>query len=166
MANILHNRRQLLKGAGVLGGLAALLSPATALFAQPNTNTPTIGGSWQVHVTPQGSGTPSPFQALHTFTGDGALTTSEQRDQVAPRLKSSGHGSWVKVPSTEDDFVYSYKKLVVDTQGNLLGTQNIKIKIELAKDGQSFTGTGTSVFQPAQQPPDPDYVFRLTGSRL
>lgn len=162
-----QNRRQLLKRAGVFGVLAALLSPSSA-FAQSNANTPDIGGSWRVTVTPQGEGTPPPFQALHTFSGDGTTTTAEQRDMVPPTLSSPGHGSWVKLLSKDgpDDFAYNYQKLVVDTQGNLLGTITVHLKIELINGGQAFKGSGTSVFQPTEQAPAPDYVFMAAGSRI
>ncbi len=150
MTNVRQNRRQLLKRAGVLGALAALFSPSAALAqTNPTTNTPDIGGSWRVTFTPQGSGTPPPFQALHSFTGDGAITTAEQRDQVPPVMASPGHGSWTRLPSNDgpEDFVYSYQKLLVDTQGNLIGTQTFNIKVELIEGGKAFKGSGTSVFQ-------------------
>jgi hypothetical protein len=171
MANLLQNRRQILKRAGVLGALAALFSPASALAqsnAQPSANAPAISGSWRVNATPQGTGSPTPFQGLHTFTADGTITTAEQRDLVPPTLMSSGHGSWVQLPSNDgpDDFAYNYQKLVVDAQGNLLGTIKVHVKIELASGGQAFTGTGTSVFQPVEQAPGPDYVFMLSASRI
>jgi hypothetical protein len=171
MANLLQNRRQVLKRAGVLGALAALFSPVQA-FAQTNSQSnakaPAIGGSWRVHVTPQGAGSPPPFQGLHTFTGDGTITTAEQRDLVPPTFMSAGHGTWVQLASNDgpDDFEYNYQKLVVDTQGNLLGTVVVHVKIELSQGGQAFTGKGTSVFQPAGQPPNPDYVFTLGASRI
>lgn len=172
MANILQNRRQVLKKAGVLGALATLFIPAQA-FAKSNTTpasmkTAGLGGSWNVKVTPHGSGSPPPFQGLHTFSGDGTIITAEQRDIVPPTLMSSGHGSWVQLSSNDgpDDFAYNYQKLVVDTKGNLLGTIHVHVKIELLEDGQAYKGTGTSVFQPVAQPPAPDYVFMVSASRI
>jgi len=167
MANILQNRRQILKRAGVLGALAALFSPSAA-FAQSNGNTQAIGGSWRVSITPQGAGSPAPFEALHSFTGDGTTTTAEQRDMVPPTFMTPGHGTWVQLPSKDgrDDFAYSYQKLVVDTQGNLLGTVNVQIKIELTNGGQSFKGSGTSVFLPAGQSSAPDYSIMLSATRI
>jgi hypothetical protein len=167
MPNILQNRRQILKRAGVLGALAALFSPSAA-FAQSKSNTPAIGGSWRVSITPQGAGSPAPFEALHTFTGDGTTTTAEQRDMAPPTFMTPGHGTWVQLPSDDgrDDFAYSYQKLVTDTQGNLLGTMIVHIKVELARGGQTFTGTGTSVFLPAGQSSAPDYSIMLSASRI
>lgn len=171
MANILQNRRQVLKRAGMLGALAALFSPAPALAqstAQASANTPPIGGSWRVTITPHGAGAPAPFEALHTFSGDGTTTTAEQRDMVPPTFMTPGHGTWVQLPSDDgpDDFAYSYQKLVVDTQGNLLGSVNVHIKIELTNGGKAFKGSGTSVFQPVGQSSTPDYSFMATASRI
>ncbi len=177
MTNFLQNRRQVLKRAGVLGALATLIIPAqaiaranttTANTATTNTATASIGGSWRVNVNPHGSGSPAPFQGLHTFSGDGTTITAEQRDMVGQTRMSAGHGSWVQLPSSDgpDDFAYSYQKLVVDTSGNLLGTIHVHVKIELSGDRNSFTGTGTSVFQPVAQPPNPDYIFELSASRI
>jgi hypothetical protein len=176
MANVRQSRRQLLKRAGVLGALAALFSPSAA-FAQSNTNTPPIGGSWSVAVTPQGAGAPSPFQALHTFTGDGTVTTAEQRDQIPtqqssqlpPTLASPGHGVWVQLPSNDgpDDFAYKYMKMLVDTEGNFVGTLNVQIKIELTENGQAFKGKGTAVVvPPGGQALAPDFVIMAAGSRI
>ena len=167
MSNLRPNRRQLLKRAGVLGALAALFSPAAA-FAESNASTQTIGGSWHVSITPQGAGVPAPFEALHTFTGDGAVTTAEQRDQIPPTLMSPGHGTWVALPSNDrpDDFSYNYQKLVVDTQGNLVGTMIVKAKIELTNGGQSFKGTGSVVLQPVTGQAAPDYVIMLDANRI
>ena len=171
MANFLQNRRQLLKKAGVLGAIAAVFSPVAAItqaHAQSNTSNSSLGGSWRVSVNPQGEGSPAPFQGLHTFSGDGAITTAEQIDLIPSNQMTAGHGSWVKLSSNDgrDDFSYHYQKLVVDANGNLLGTQIINVKIELTKDGRSFTGSGTSVFQPVAAPTPPDYVFTLSASRI
>ena len=167
MSNGRQNRRQLLKRAGFLGVLASLISPSAA-FAQSNANTPDIGGSWRVTFTPQGTGTPS-FQALHTFTGDGAITTAEQHDQVPPTLASPGHGSWTRLPSDDgpDDFAYDYQKLLVDTQGNLVGTQHFHLKIELTEGGQAFKGSGTSVIQDTTgNSAAPDFPIMLQARRI
>ncbi len=180
MANILQNRRQVLKRAGVLGALgtlATLFIPAQALAKSntttantttPSTTTAGLGGSWNVKINPQGSGSPAPFQALHTFSGDGTIITAEQRDMVPPTFMSSGHGSWVQLSSNDgpDDFAYDYQKLVVDTKGNLLGTVHVHAKIELCKNRQSYSGKGTYVFQPVAQPPAPDYIFILNANRI
>jgi hypothetical protein len=167
MANVRQSRRQLLKRAGVLGALVALFSPSAA-SAQGITESP-IGGSWSVAITPQEAGAPSPFQALHTFTGDGAVTTAEQRDMIPPTFMSPGHGGWVQLPSSDgpDDFAYNYRKLVVDAQGNLVGTMVVHIKIELIKGYQAFKGKGTATLQPATgQAAAPDYSFDAIGSRI
>jgi hypothetical protein len=178
VANILQNRRQLLKKAGIFGGLAALFIPAQAIARAAETTTASakitgttnanLGGSWNVKVNPKGSGTPPPFQGLHTFTGDGTTLTTEQHDMVSSTPMSPGHGSWVKVQSNDgrDDFAYNYQKLVVDSQGNLLGKVHVHVNAELSADGQTFTGKGTWVFQPVSQPPNPDYIFELSASRI
>lgn len=87
---------------------------------------------------------------------------------VSSNPKSPGHGSWVKLPSSDgkDDFAYNYQKLVVDSQGNLQGKVHVHVTVELGKDGQTFTGKGTWTFQPVSQPPAPDYIFELSASRI
>lgn len=178
MTNVRQNRRQLLKRAGVFGGIAAVLSPAAALgqhllspktaSAQGITEAP-IEGSWRVSVTPHGTNDPAPFQALHTFTADKAVTTAEQRDPVPPTFKTPGHGAWTQLPSNDgkDDFLYHYEKLVVDAHGNLVGTEVINIKVELIEGGQAFKGSGTMVFQPSTgNNTAPDAIIMVHATRI
>jgi hypothetical protein len=88
---------------------------------------------------------------------------------IPPTFMSPGHGGWVQLPSSDgpDDFAYNYRKLVVDAQGNLVGTMVVHIKIELIKGYQAFKGKGTATLQPATgQAAAPDYSFDAIGSRI
>jgi hypothetical protein len=170
MSNVRQNRRRLFAKAGILGALAALFNPSAA-FAQANWKTQNPTGSWQITTTTQGSDAPPSFLALHTFTGDGTTTTAEQRDQIPTKqgaqmssLASPGHGVWTKTGSNE--FVYDYRKMLVDTQGNFVGTLKVHIKAKLSEDGQTFKGKGTAVVVPPSGQTPPDYSITLSATRI
>jgi len=198
MSNVQQNRRRLLQGAGVLGGLAAIVSPVTAIVNQSLSahamgpavhamgttkestrgqpaNTKGPQGSWRIKATTHGPGAPPPFEALHTFAADQTTVTAEQRDQIptqqgtqVPTLASPGHGTWTMAASDDgpDDFVYKYEKLLVDTQGNLVGILQVNIKAQLTQNGQAFKGKGTAVVIPPGGQTSPDYGIALSATRI
>jgi hypothetical protein len=188
MTNVRQNRRRLLQGAGVLGGLTALVSPIAALvghssLAQAKETTKgslatTKGpqGSWRIKATTHGPGAPPPFEALHTFAADQTTTTAEQFDQIPTKqgtqvpssLASPGHGTWAMARSDDgpDDFVYKYEKLLVDAKGNLVGRLQVNIKAQLTENGQAFEGKGTAVVIPPSGKTPPDYGFGLSATRI
>jgi hypothetical protein len=189
MSNVQQNRRRLLRRAGVLGGLAALVSPLAALAGQSLTsvqakentkssqaNTKGPQGSWRIKATTHGPGAPPPFEALHTFAADQTTTTAEQFDQIPTKqgtqvpssLASSGHGTWSMASSDDgpDDFVYKYEKLLVDTKGNLVGRLQVNIKAQLTENGQAFEGKGTAIVIPPSGKTPPDYGFTLHATRV
>jgi hypothetical protein len=180
MANVRQNRRRLLQGTGALGGLAALVSPIAALvgqssFAEAKGTTKGPQGSWRIKATTHGPDAPPPFEALHTFAADQTTITAEQRDQIptkqgthVPTLASPGHGVWTMASSHDgpDDFVYKYEKLLVDTQGNLVGILKVDIKAQLTQNGQAFEGKGTAVVVPPGGKAPPDFSIMLHATRI
>src|SRR5215471_9935159 len=66
MTDVRPNRRQLLRRAGALGALAALVSPTVACAQQAsaqqaNGNAQGLEGAWHVITTPEGPGAPPPL---------------------------------------------------------------------------------------------------------
>lgn len=137
-----HNRRHLLKWAGLLGALGALRVPLPA-FAQGR-HSEGIVGSWMVSIN-YAAGT-GHTRGLATFTSDGGFIGSVSAYETRPAnpTPSRGttiHGSW------EFGRHRTYKltafRLHMDQQGTLLGTMKTQISITLDDDADSWDGNFT-----------------------
>src|SRR5689334_7284257 len=92
MTAIRPNRRQLLKKAGAIGALAALLSPSAAFAQTTGDNTQGPEGAWLTSITLHNPNTVGPFQGLLTCAAGGGLVDTEQIDLA--NGGTPGIGSW------------------------------------------------------------------------
>jgi hypothetical protein len=126
------NRRQILKKAGALGALAALLSPSAAFAQTTNDTTLSLEGN-------------SPFLGLVTFAAGGGLLDTQQIDLASSG--TPGIGSWVGTGGGA--FALNFFKIVSDKKGNLSVTIRFVITIQLSGDQNAFKGSGTiTIFDP------------------
>lgn len=149
MTDVRPNRRQVLKSAGALGALAALVSPTVACAQQASTqqastqqatgNAEGLEGAWQGTVTTEGLGAPPPLPILIMFAADGGLVVSG-RPPGTP-----GFGAWAR--TRENTFALTFLALRFDPQGHFAGTTNVRAQANLSKDGNTYTGPGiTEIF--------------------
>lgn len=115
-----------------------------------------LTGSWQGTFTPI-PGNPvqfPPVPALFTFNSDKTLTETDAGTLVPapagafgpfPVYASPAHGIWRKIGDRKFEFKF-VSILVNGGDGTLFGTGTILMRIQLSKDGDSFTGTGTFRF--------------------
>jgi hypothetical protein len=78
MTAIRPNRRQLLKKAGGLGALAAVLSPSAAFAQTTSDTTQSPEGGWLTTITLHNPNTVGPFQGLMTFAPGSGVVDTEQ----------------------------------------------------------------------------------------
>ena len=133
------NRRQLLKKAGLLGALAALLSPSAALAQTTSQTTQSPEGAWFTTITLHNPNTVGPFQGLMTFAPGGGVVDTEQIDLA--NGSTPGIGSWNS--SGQNSFALKLFRLLVDTKGNLRFTVKISVTFQLSVDSDAFNGSGT-----------------------
>ena len=133
------NRRHLLKKGGVLGVLAALLSPASA-FAKTAKETVSPKGSWITTVTISGHGAPPPFLALATFHEGGGYVETDQSEKMPPFLGSPGHGNWVS--TGERSFAVTFLSLAFDKKGASQGMSKVRQIATLSENGKAYSGSG------------------------
>lgn len=143
------NRRHILKKAGALGALAALISPSAALAQTTPAGTQSLQGGWRTTITLQGN---APFQGLVTFDAGGGLVDTQQID--LSQQGTPGIGSWASTGGSA--FALNFFKIASDNKGNLKFTVRFAITIQLSGDQNAFQGSGTfTVF-------DPNGVAQLT----
>ena len=106
-----------------------------------------LDGSWSVTVTAT-SPPLAPFSSLMTFTRGGGVVESRRLylpdSPFGPLLETPGHGEWVRTGSRE--FTIGFTFLLqgapdnLGAAGDLLGTDNIMMRIKLAASGETFNG--------------------------
>lgn len=133
------NRRQLLKKAGAIGALAALLSPSAAFAQTTSETTQSPEGAWFTTITLHNPKTVGPFRGLMTFAPGGGVVDTEQIDLA--NGSTPGIGSWTS--SGQDTFALNLFRLLVDNKGNLRFTVKISVTFQLSKDSNAFNGSGT-----------------------
>ena len=139
MTDLRSNRRQVLKRAGALGALAALVSPTVACAQQAsarqaNGNAEGLEGAWRGTVTPEGSGAPPPLPILIMFAADGGLVVSGRPPG------SPGFGAWAR--TGENTFALTFLALRFDPQGIFAGSMKVRAQANLSEDGNTYTGPG------------------------
>ena len=139
MTDVRPNRRQVLRRAGALGALAALVSPTVACAQQAsaqqaNGNAEGLEGAWHVITTPEGPGAPPPLPVLIVFAAGGGLVDSG-RPPGTP-----GFGAWVR--SGANTFALTFLALRFDPQGHVAGTTKVRAQANLSADGNTYTGPG------------------------
>jgi len=139
MTDLRTNRRRLLKRAGALGALAALL-PSASAFAKPTDAVKGPEGSWLSTVTALGSGAPPPFRVLETFADGGGYVEIDQADFVPPVFGSPGHGAWES--TGERKFAATFLVLKFDAKGADQGITKVRGGGTIAEDGNAYSGAG------------------------
>lgn len=112
-----------------------------------------IQGVWEVTVTLRlpapdcttaalvGVG-PNPFKSLNTFHMGG--TMSEWGTRSPPSTRGPGQGVWKR--TGDDTFAFRLMFHSFDSNGFFANTMDMRSDVELAGDGQSFTGVSRFVF--------------------
>ena len=116
-----------------------------------------------------------PFKGLITFTRDGEVLESRRPyvpfTPFGPLIESSGHGAWTRTGRRQFSVVFQFLLQAAPNNPDLHqrrgpGTDNIRLQLERARSGESFTGTFASAARDAQG----NVVFEargtVTGSRL
>jgi len=144
MTDVRPNRRQVLKSAGALGVLAAIVSPTAACAQQAvaqqtgaqraNGNAERLEGAWHVITTPEGSGAPPPLLVLIMFAAGGGLVVSGRPPG------SPGFGTWASTGA--NTFALTFLALRFDPQGHFAGTTKVRAQANLSEDGNTYTGPG------------------------
>jgi hypothetical protein len=116
---------------------------------------PTLVGTWQVTVTPDGA---PPFQAVNIFLADG--NSIEFDNGNPPGAQTIAAGPWQKTGPS--DYAMLEINQVFDGQGNFAGTVQVKAAITLDDKGSQFT----SKFQVTVLDPDGNTVFQGTGTAV
>jgi hypothetical protein len=108
---------------------AAFKTDATAAKAKGLT------GTWRVSI-PTSDGGLAPFNAYHTFTGDGTFV--EVSDLLTTQTESPAHGVW---SGKKQDYQLTFELFVFDPgTKEPVGRVRVRCAIHLAADGDSFTG--------------------------
>ena len=136
ITDVRPNRRRVLRRAGALGALAALVSPTVASAQQANGNAEGLEGAWHVITTPEGAGAPPPLPILIVFAAGGGLVDSG-RPPGTP-----GFGAWVR--RGDNTFALTFLALRFDPQGHVAGTTKVRAQANLSQDGNSYTGPGVT----------------------
>jgi hypothetical protein len=154
-------------------GLLALLAFAWPVAAAEDAQN--LEGSWAMTITAvEPAGLP-PFKGLITFTRDGEVLESRRPyvpfTPFGPVLESSGHGAWVRTARRRFSVAFQFLLQAAPnnptySNGEDLGTDNIRLQLVRDRSGESFTGTFASAAKDAQG----NVVFEasgtVTGSRL
>lgn len=135
-------RRYLLKGAGILSTLGALMVFGKPMAAFANTDAGQgPEGTWLYTVTATSdSGLPSPVVGLETYAAGGGYTETDQLSFMPSSLATPGHGSWKR--TGERTFLLTYLTLNHDTQGTFQGTSKIRQVATLNEQGNAYSGSG------------------------
>jgi hypothetical protein len=152
--------------------LAALATAGPALASEPGAN---LEGSWAMTITATEPAGLPPFKGLITFTSDGDVLESRRPyvpfTPFGPVIESSGHGAWERTGRRQFGVVFQFllqaaPNNTVFTNGEDLGTDNIRLQLVRSHSGESFTGT----FRSAAKDADGNVVFEargtVTGTRL
>jgi len=132
---------------------AMLLSFLRPLAGTDTPDCPTLVGTWQVMVSPDGA--PS-FTAYNVFTADGNSTEFDNSNP--PGSQTVAVGPWKKTGPNQYAFVEVNQ--LFDPQGNFAGTFRVKASVTLDDTGDKMTST----FQFTVSDPDGNVVFQGTGT--
>jgi hypothetical protein len=107
-----------------------------------------IEGVWlaKVWLTNCATGETLPFPAA-TFDAMGVFASNgvfHNTDENNPATKSSNFGHWER--TGRYTYRFSFRLFRFDTTGLLIGSQIVRHKVVLARDGQSYTSSGGAEF--------------------
>jgi len=113
-----------------------------------------IEGLWNVNVELTNCDDDSvimSFDAMGLFAAGGAF-----HDTNASNLRSPGFGVWRRIKGR--DYEFAFRLFRFDAAGAYLGSQIVRHKLTLARDGDSYTSEGTAEFfdvdgEPTTVPP-------------
>jgi hypothetical protein len=153
------DRRQILKGAGVVGvGTLAALVPATAL-ADNEDQAGGVVGTWHAPHTHE----TGPFAGITTdgnlaFAAGGVLIAADTDQQA------SGLGNWVR--SGEDGFRFTFHTLVFNP--NFPSGTKVKVRAQGIRRDDAIAGRFSfQIYDPAGNPiPGVAGTGRFSGSRI
>jgi hypothetical protein len=148
------HRRQLL----VTAAAAVVTTPAGA---RADHDDRTIAGSWFGTVTatdpPLGQ-----FTNLISFHEGGIVNESRRYlvkgTPLGDLLETTGHGAWKKIGRREYEAFFRFLLQNHDTSAPI-GTDNIRLSLELSRDGNTLSGT----FQSQIKTETGDVVFQAAG---
>lgn len=123
-----------------------------AQTALEHDKTPELSGSWKATVTATNPSGLEPITSLITFIPGGAVIETRRlyisTSPLGPLLETQGHGQWVHTKNSE--FQVSFIFLLqgapnnVSENGNVLGTDNIRLWLSLNQSSDQLTGTFVS----------------------
>ena len=158
-----------IRSVALLAALAAA-TPAPASDAGAN-----LEGSFAMTITATEPAGLPPFKGLITFTPNGDVLESRRPyvpfTPFGPVIESSGHGAWTRTGRRQFGVLFQFliqaaPNNTVFTNGEDLGTDNIRLQLVRSHSGESFTGT----FASAAKDADGNVVFAargtVTGTRL
>jgi hypothetical protein len=142
------SRRQLL-AAGSAAGLVAVLPRTVQADGSGD-----LVGSWEATVTatdpPLGE-----FASLMSFHPGGVFIESRRyyvpATPLGPLLETTGHGAWRK--SSDGNFEVFFRFLLQEappSSGTPIGTDNIRLKLELVRASDTIKGTFESTLRDTQ----------------
>jgi hypothetical protein len=147
-------KRRELPTAGVATGLAAGALPTRANSTE---NHETVVGSWLATITAPGFGQ---FNDLISFHPGGIVTESRRYAVDSPYgrlLETTGHGAWER---HDDAYKVFFRFFLQDpTTGAPVGTDNIRLSIELDRSTGALTGT----FQSQVKDVNDNVLMAVTG---
>jgi hypothetical protein len=140
------NRRKFMAALGGAGaaaaiGVAAMLNSAPVEADISPTSTPlapefkSVQGSWVGTLTARGT-----TKGLATFTSNGGLMTTNQRDTLASQPQGGGHGVWRQDGLLVDTRLF---KFVGDEAGVLAAIIEEVTSLQMSEDGNTLTGVGS-----------------------
>jgi hypothetical protein len=153
LAVVTLNPVQAQVGQGCSSAVTNALLNITRPLADAAPSCPTLVGTWEVKVSPDGA---PPFVAYNVFSADGNSTEFDNSNP--PSQQSIAVGPWKKTGAKE----YAMLEInqLFDAQGNFAGTLKVKAVITLADNGDTFT----SKFNFTVLDPDGNEVFQGTGT--
>jgi len=136
-------RRQLLKGAGALSSLGALvaLGSPTAAFANNANEDQGPEGSWLYTATITNPGPPFTELGLETYAAGGGYVGIDQLSFTPGSLATPGHGSWKS--TGKRTFLLTFLNLTYDAAGTPQGTSKVRQVATLSEDGNAYSGSGS-----------------------
>jgi hypothetical protein len=164
-----------MKLANVRAAAAAALALAASAGPALASEGPRLEGSWAMTITATEPPGLPPFKGLITFTPNGDVIETRRPyvpfTPFGPVLESSGHGAWKRTGAREFSAAFLFliqaaPNNAVFTNGEDLGTDNIRLFLRVSRSGETFTGT----FMSAAKDADGNVVFEargtVTGTRL
>jgi hypothetical protein len=139
------SRRKFIAALGSAGAIAAIgagaMLNASEVEAQDGTSTPlpagikSVQGSWVGTLTARGT-----TKGLATFTSNGGLLTTNQKDTMKTQPQGGGHGVWKQDGLHVDTRLF---KFLADEEGVLTSIIEEVTSLDMDETGDTLSGTGT-----------------------